>query len=45
MKARSTTKLPPMAKLPLLNGAGQPPPTVDQMIEEWAGVFEPEFLG
>jgi hypothetical protein len=27
----------------LVNGAGQRPLTIDQIVEKWAGVFEPEF--
>ena len=38
MKSRSTPK-----PLPLLNGAGKPPLTLDQMIKKWRGVFEDEF--
>jgi hypothetical protein len=43
MKSRSITKSPPVAKLPLVNGAGRPLLTLDQIIKKWAGVFEPEF--
>jgi hypothetical protein len=30
-------------KIPLLNGNGEPPETIGQMVDKWAGVFEPEF--
>ena len=43
MKSRSIRRSRPAAEIPLLNGAGKPPLTIDQLIEKWAGVFEPEF--
>ncbi len=27
----------------LVNGAGQRPLIIDQIVEKWTGVFEPEF--
>jgi hypothetical protein len=42
MKSRSKIHFP-RPEIPLLNGRGEPPLTFDQIIEKWAGVFEPEF--
>lgn len=42
MRSRSRIHLP-KPEIPLVNGHGEPPMTFDQIIEKWAGVFEPEF--
>ncbi len=43
MKSRSIRRSRPVAEIPLLNGHGKPPLTLDQIAKKWAGVFEPEF--
>jgi hypothetical protein len=42
MKSRAETK-PGSSETPVPNEAPKRYPTIDQIVEEWAGVFEPEF--